>query len=483
MTNTMNRRRFLELIGSIALCTHGVRALANTERLTDDIVILIPGIMGSILKRGSDVVWGPNADAVWQVLKSGNLDLEFLRPSLSETTTSSSVKATGLFESTTLIPGFWKLDGYTETRKVLIEQLGLTLGQNYFEFPYDWRLNNRIAAQNLIEMMSEKLSFWRDHIKRSDAKIVLIAHSMGGLIARYACEVLGGWSTVREVFSLGTPYQGSVKALDRIANGMVSAGLTKTLSTFDSVYQLMPTYQCIDSGGGVLVSMDSMHSQLADMIDMKRYIEVGKGFHDECDAAAKKNKTKGVNGLLHITQSSTHKTLCSTRFDGHNLISSDRFGEKVGGGDGTVPGFQFARPKLTPASISYFHCDQLHGSIQIDKSALINLAYTLRSEFPSGSRQNLESLSIRVTEFTRLGDPVRVELSLGFPQEGKIPLRIIDVVSGNIVLEKLVGQTEKWQTHTEEFSATHVGIYRVVFGIENTNPYCRDITCVAAPVS
>ena len=45
-----------------------------------------------------------------------------------------------------------------------------------------------------------------------DAKVVLTAHSMGGLVARCFAETMGGAPTVRQTITLGTPFFGAVKA-------------------------------------------------------------------------------------------------------------------------------------------------------------------------------------------------------------------------------------------------------------------------------
>ena len=54
----------------------------------------------------------------------------------------------------------------------------------------------------------------------ADAKLVLIGHSMGGLIARYFVECLGGWQVTRTLMTLGTPHRGSLNAVGFLEQGM-----------------------------------------------------------------------------------------------------------------------------------------------------------------------------------------------------------------------------------------------------------------------
>ena len=42
---------------------------------------------------------------------------------------------------------------------------------------------------------------------------------MGGLVARYFIEALGGWEVTRALITFGTPYRGSVNAIDFLAHG------------------------------------------------------------------------------------------------------------------------------------------------------------------------------------------------------------------------------------------------------------------------
>ncbi|HNP71082.1 MAG TPA: hypothetical protein PKK15_08240, partial [Kouleothrix sp.] len=54
-----------------------------------------------------------------------------------------------LIEDLHAIPGFWKIDGYTRCRARILERFEATPGDNFFEFPYDWRRDNRHHARRL----------------------------------------------------------------------------------------------------------------------------------------------------------------------------------------------------------------------------------------------------------------------------------------------------------------------------------------------
>jgi pimeloyl-ACP methyl ester carboxylesterase len=85
-----------------------------------------------------------------------------------------------------LIPGLWKIDGYSKLSAYLQRQFSLIPRRNFFAFPYDWRRDNRVAARRLKEQAGRWLWEWRK--ESPEAKLILVGHSMGGLVARYFLE-------------------------------------------------------------------------------------------------------------------------------------------------------------------------------------------------------------------------------------------------------------------------------------------------------
>ena len=126
------------------------------------------------------------------------------------------------------------------------------------EFPYDWRLSIEHDARELARTAEAHLARWRAHPKGSaDAKLVLVAHSMGGLVARYFTAVLGGSSEVRTTITLGTPYYGAVKAAVILNSGrgapvpLPSRRLRTLAATLPGVHDLLPSYRCVDEDTSV----------------------------------------------------------------------------------------------------------------------------------------------------------------------------------------------------------------------------------------
>lgn len=219
-----------------------------------DVVVLLPGIGGSVLTRNGKDVWAPSASAVLGALASlgGSLEsLELREDDWLVDDLGDGVAADRLVPDLHTLPGLWKIDGYTAIEKFLLARFDLQKGRNYFPFPYDWRRDNRVAARRLAEQSATWLRDWRGASGNSAAQLVLIGHSMGGLVSRYFVEALGGWKDTRAIVTFGTPYYGSLNAVEFLCNGFqkrfgpFEKDLTRLLRSFTGLHQLVPVYKCV----------------------------------------------------------------------------------------------------------------------------------------------------------------------------------------------------------------------------------------------
>lgn len=133
----------------------------------------------------------------------------------------------------------------------------------FYVFAYDWRRDNVESARLLarrVEALKQKLG-------RPDLRFNVVAHSMGGLVARYAAMYgdrdlapdtvapqpdWAGASFVDKIFMFGTPNAGSMEALSVLLEGYsVTEGLRRRVRllnklsredvmTAPSIYQLLP---------------------------------------------------------------------------------------------------------------------------------------------------------------------------------------------------------------------------------------------------
>ncbi len=125
--------------------------------------------------------------------------------------------------------------------------------RRFYVFVYDWRQDNVESARQL-ELLIDQI---RVDYQKPDLKVDIIAHSMGGLIARYFIRYgsedvldgndfpvnVSGAKKVRKVILVGTPNLGSVDALQNIIRGLpIGFGNipSEVLISMPSAYQLLP---------------------------------------------------------------------------------------------------------------------------------------------------------------------------------------------------------------------------------------------------
>jgi pimeloyl-ACP methyl ester carboxylesterase len=221
-----------------------------------DAVIVIPGIMGSQLVDAGDgtVLWGLSARS-YASFWTGSSPWEKLKVTEEERSgRMGRVKATGLLTASAFAPLLRGIEPYTRLTEAV---RGTVLHRDaVLEYPYDWRLSVAHNARILATAAARHLETWRRHPRGSrSAKLVLVAHSMGGLIARFLTGVLGADGEVRQSITIGTPFQGAVKAvvlLDRGAGGPVPLPrrrLTALARTLPGIYDLLPSYRCVEHQG------------------------------------------------------------------------------------------------------------------------------------------------------------------------------------------------------------------------------------------
>ncbi len=241
-------------------------------------VILIPGIMGSRL-----------FDATGHERWVGSLGKTYFSDyrDLALTIDPETLQPTTDFQAIGLTDEVSGRDYYASIVRVLVDAGGYQIGtpgtpavsgrRYLYQFAYDWRLDNVESARRL-DALIEQIRI--DHA-RPDLKVDIVAHSMGGLIARYylrygTSDVLDGndfplnyhgGSRVRRIALLGTPNLGSVGSLHafivgrRVALGRVAP---EVLATFPSMYQLFPhpLHDWIVSAEGKVLSRDLFDVEL-----------------------------------------------------------------------------------------------------------------------------------------------------------------------------------------------------------------------------
>jgi hypothetical protein len=281
----------------------GAEIQAAINRLPDDqksvmnaaaaeafpLFLFVPGIMGSRLtKTLSDgrkvVIWG-KADGIFS---RPNPELAY--------DAADQVTAEPLNDYYVYNKAF---DVYGKAMDKL-SYLDLSAGNSVRKFAYDWRQSNARSAQDFSGWLcANRAEFGK-------RPLVLIAHSMGGLVVKSwlkdiyetsGCskgETFASWARIKRIIFVGTPHYGAPKSLvafadnyslfiDRddttlsaILGGIDAASFSKSVNafgaTFPSAYELLPivnTNQCFrDAEWPSTVFVKSTNGSTSSQIDL-----------------------------------------------------------------------------------------------------------------------------------------------------------------------------------------------------------------------
>jgi len=432
------------------------------RRRFGDVIVVLPGITGSVLRRDDKDIWAVSPGAAFQaVLTLGRSIKELTLDSDDE---DDGIIATRLVQDVHLLPGFWEIDGYTKPQQVLADTLTADPGKNLFAFPYDWRRDNRIAARQLAEQAPRWLRDWRQQSGNADAKLVLVGHSMGGLVARYYLEVLGGWRHTRHLITFGTPYRGSVNAIDSLVHGMkkgigpLSIDLTPLLRSFTSVYQLLPVYPCVDAGAGLVRASET------DLpgIDRSR-AAAALGFHREIEAAVTANQAAEdyvrSGYQVHPVVGLFQPTRQSVRVRRGSVESLTTYDGGDDGGDGTVP-----RVSATPIELSddprEVYVTDRHASIQNADAVLAHLSGVLTRKRLSSYRETpFDGFQLDTPGLARSDAPLPVRAATMGPS-AKVVITATDVDTGRVVRRRTL-KRRRDGSFSIELAPVPAGIYRL----------------------
>lgn len=342
-----------------------------------DVVVVVPGIMGSELVDASgSPVWSLRPGSLIKGLRRlgrSLTDLE-LPPGIGDNPSGDGIRPARLIGGLHVIPGVWSpVAGYgglmrflRSPRFHLIEpdpdQPGLI--PNLVTFPYDWRLSNRHNARLLKQRAIPALDAWRTQPGMEDAKLVLVCHSMGGYVARWFLEREDGAKDTRALVTIGTPHRGSLKALMTLVNGMnpgvgrLRVGLTDLVRSMPSMYQLLPTYDCVVGPDDRRISLakSSGHGLSSDMFSD------AMAFHDALTGVGQ--PTYQFHKIVGIRQ----PTLTTATIKKGAVVASFSIDGRHQEGDGTV-----ARLAAEPAAGRGTEVHEVadhHGELQGARSTL-----------------------------------------------------------------------------------------------------------------
>ncbi|MFF1845679.1 esterase/lipase family protein [Streptomyces sp. NPDC058217] len=448
--------------------------------MNHDLVVFVPGILGTRLTRDGKDLWNQSKQALLSLRSPRKVvDGLLLPPGIRDQAPDGpyALEADRLLKGPEALPGFLSCIGYPDVRAALGWNDGQVDQQlhpkQYLVFPYDWRLSNRLTAQRLKERLDSALDEWRSvapgvypEAHDDPPKVVLMCHSMGGLVARYYLECLGGREDARALVTLGTPFQGAAKAV-RVLTGhaleprnlatraaqrvlSVNERLAALARSFPSVAQLLPFYECVVKEDGRRkrlnrVAVPDLPSEL---------VREAFAFHDEINDAWDRYQV----GLaappyrVHCFAGRAHPTVAGVvvGVDGGLTFPTRLDNDRDWGGDGTVPGGSaFASWVLEREDDALWNGERHAGMAGAE--ALRNQLMAIRRSRPA--RQMLagdadfgleapemavegEPFTVRASGPTVTGRTLRARLTApGLPTSDAKPVTLLPDGTGEVVTE------------------------------------------------
>ncbi|MFD3775149.1 hypothetical protein [Streptomyces sp. NPDC058612] len=241
------------------------------DHVTQDGVVIVPGIMGSELfdTHTNTHLWGLEGISWLRKAWTRPKGLEGLRMTVEELDGKyTRIKATGLLKHSAWTPYLAGSEPYTD----LVETVRTSVAHPaaVLEFAYDWRLPIAVNARLLAAAAREHLTAWRLHaahdtarrhrVDEREARLVFVAHSMGGLVTRaalddrYDSDLQGD---TRGVITLGTPFHGAVKAAVILNTGrgtpvpLPHRRLRAICADMPGLHDLLPQYKSLRSNGDI----------------------------------------------------------------------------------------------------------------------------------------------------------------------------------------------------------------------------------------
>ncbi|MGE0454009.1 MAG: hypothetical protein AB7O37_18190 [Vicinamibacteria bacterium] len=459
-------------------------------RRLKDLLVVLPGMGGSVLTSESGLVWGDES----RVLEAVNHP-EPLNP-------DRELIPVGLIGTLTLVPGWVLWEGYeglVHGIHDVFDNVVLDEGDpskanwnaNVVLAPYDFRRSIRDSAAALDYNIRRRLKLIGGSSSATH-RVLVVAHSMGGLVARYWLGPLEGWRVCRALITLGTPHRGAPKALDVLVNGVRQGPVrlsqfSKILRSWPGMHELLPRYPVITvPAAGMEVYPHEVASELGLNDDLARAaFETHKDIETAWQSVPPPPEGPAVIPLV----GTRHPTVASARWDGSHLVCGKTALPKHRPdlqGDGTVPGLSAIPIEMTNLPGAWRDVPYRHSQIASAIEAL-RLVGQYSEDPPSGDRgiepatDTAPRLGLDLEECYEAGAPATIRVHAMGPCDNLTQPRAS--LSQAWPSAHALGELNLERTGTTEWKAAlgglSEGMYRVRVSLRG-QPWSRDANDVFA---
>lgn len=354
----------------------------KSRELPAHFIVIVPGYMGSKLRSraAGETVWVdfrsiPKNPARWGDWLDGLLQA-LAYP-------SDDLEPAGIMDEVIFVPPWAKQEQYGRLFQAL-ETMGYQANAalhaerdlNVYGFSYDWRQDNAISARQL----GAAIERWRGY--HPGAQAWIIAHSNGGLVARWYIEKEGGQEHVGRLFLMGSPWDGTPKSMRMLFSGIdmlfrrrfnlfnIPQRSRDLVRTFPSLYQLVPYASpfLYDTSGQAVDPLT--HAEWLANDAQRQLLLAGRRFNQDlgtnlsvetlCFFGRKQATT--TSGIVHLDAGGRWESI---EWQAHEA------------GDGTLPEHSAVHPdadQKLPFAVG-------HGDIYVSPAVLEFLEWQLRAQY------------------------------------------------------------------------------------------------------
>ena len=386
-----------------------------------DLVVVLPGILGSTLRQRGKLVWAPSAGSALRAIRTFGRSIRSLQlpDGIGDEHPADGVEPAGLMPDLHVLPGIWTpIKGYDRLLTRLhsigyresVDDPAAPPG-NLLPVAYDWRLSNRYNGRRLAHLVEPALQRWRDQGgPYADATVTFVCHSMGGLVARWYIEQCGGAEITHKLVTIGTPYRGSAKALEQLVNrarkgiGPLGIDLTDLVRSMPSMYQLLPEYACLEHRGGLAKTTEIALPELA-----TDKIADGMRFHTQLTEAESRRPASltTTHAIIGIHQ----PTATTARLTGSRIELDNTYQTEDLYGDATVPIVAATRPDIPMDSPLLRRVPDQHGNLQRNNAVLDELHGILTASPITIRALHTTALHVDTPDLILAGDPLPIRIA------------------------------------------------------------------------
>lgn len=276
----------------------------------EKVVIFVPGWKGTEL---IDVTTGKKVWARFGEVIRNRSSLTINDPEVGFSN-SLKLRAGNILNGVSIIPDYLEVDAYGATLKALRAACGK--GCTVKPLPYDWRQDLMEPIRLLNQAVKAEISVGNE--------LILVGHSMGGLIVAYylrygisefesAKENWLGAKSVKGVVFAGTPFRGALTIFNDMHAG-IRTGLNRSLLSAEAVSSFPSTYYLLPHPDDATVVTTQGHILPSPIYDFGFYQRNGWGVLSTGD---KKAREKFLNDIL----------VRANRFS--RLINADSIGDNI----------------------------------------------------------------------------------------------------------------------------------------------------------